>query len=149
MDERKLIYADDAIRWIKIECNSYGKPTLDFESGKKVIEYLERLPSVQPEHLVKESGNLVKGLVNDCISRQAAIDVLSQYPFEKVVNCISIIEELPSAQPERMRGKWIAYDGNVYMCSCCGKQIITNPDYIKEQKFCFRCGADMRGGQND
>lgn len=36
----------------------------------------------------------------DLISRQAAIDALSQYPFEKVVNCISIIEELPSAQPE-------------------------------------------------
>ena len=37
----------------------------------------------------------------DLISRQAAIDVLSQYPFEKVVNCISILEELPSAQPEQ------------------------------------------------
>lgn len=49
MDERKLIYADDAIRWIKIECNPYGKPTLDFKSGKKVIEYLERLPSAQPD----------------------------------------------------------------------------------------------------
>jgi len=36
----------------------------------------------------------------DTISRQAAIDALSQYPFEKVVNCVSIIEELPSAQPE-------------------------------------------------
>ena len=36
----------------------------------------------------------------DTIYRQDAIDALSQYPFEKVVNCISIIEELPSAQPE-------------------------------------------------
>ena len=38
--------------------------------------------------------------MSDLISRQAAIDALSQYPFEKVVNCVSIIEELPSAQPE-------------------------------------------------
>lgn len=37
-------------------------------------------------------------LETDCISRQGVIDVLSQYPFEKVVNCISIIEEFPSAQ---------------------------------------------------
>lgn len=49
MAERKLIYADDAIRWITIECNPYGKPTLDSKSGKKVIEYLERLPSAQPD----------------------------------------------------------------------------------------------------
>ena len=42
--------------------------------------------------------------MNDLISRQAAIDALSQYPFEKVVNCVSIIEELPPAQPEQ---RWI------------------------------------------
>ena len=34
-----------AIQWVKTECNPYGKPTLDFESGKKVIEHLERMPS--------------------------------------------------------------------------------------------------------
>ena len=39
---------------------------------------------------------------DDLISRQDAIDALSQYPFEKVVNCVSIIEELPSAQPEQL-----------------------------------------------
>lgn len=38
----------DAIRWVKTECNPYGKPTLDFESGKKVIEHLENMSSVQP-----------------------------------------------------------------------------------------------------
>ena len=38
-----------AIRWVKTECNPYGKPTLEFESGKKVIEHLEQMPSAQPE----------------------------------------------------------------------------------------------------
>ena len=37
----------------------------------------------------------------DCVSRQAAIDALSQYPFEKVVNCLSILEELPSVQQDK------------------------------------------------
>lgn len=41
---------------------------------------------------------------DDLIRRRAAIDALSQYPFEKVVNCVSIIEELPSAQSEQ---RWI------------------------------------------
>ena len=38
-----------AIRWVKTECNPYGKPTLEFESGKKVIEHLEQMPSAQPQ----------------------------------------------------------------------------------------------------
>ena len=38
-----------AIRWVKTECNPYGKPTLDFESGKKVIEHLEQMPAAQPD----------------------------------------------------------------------------------------------------
>ena len=41
----ELIRREDAIRWVKTECNPYGKPTLDFESGKKVIEHLEHMPS--------------------------------------------------------------------------------------------------------
>ena len=44
-----LISREDAIRWVKTECNPYGKPTIDFESGKKVIEHLEQMPSAQPE----------------------------------------------------------------------------------------------------
>ena len=39
----------DAIRWIKTECNPYGKPTLDFESGKRVMKHLEQMPPAQPE----------------------------------------------------------------------------------------------------
>ena len=44
-----LIDRQAAIRWVKTECNPYGKPTLEFESGKKVIEHLEQMPSAQPE----------------------------------------------------------------------------------------------------
>ena len=44
-----LISRQAAIRWVKTECNPYGKPTLDFESGKKVIEHLEQMPPAQPE----------------------------------------------------------------------------------------------------
>lgn len=37
----------ETIRWVKTECNPYGKPTLDFESGKKVIEHLKQMPSIE------------------------------------------------------------------------------------------------------
>ena len=54
-----LISREDAIRWVKTECNPYGKPTLDFESGKKVIEHLEQMPSAQPEVLACGEGELI------------------------------------------------------------------------------------------
>lgn len=44
-----LISRRKAIQWVKAECNPYGQPTLDYESGIKVIEHLERMPSAQPE----------------------------------------------------------------------------------------------------
>ena len=60
-----LISKQQAIRWVKTECNPYGKPTLEFESGKKVIEHLEQMPSAQPEwipcseRLPEESGQYI------------------------------------------------------------------------------------------
>lgn len=44
-----LISRQDAIRWVKTECNPYGKPTIDFESGKRVMEHLEQMPSTEPK----------------------------------------------------------------------------------------------------
>ena len=44
-----VISRQAAIRWVKTECNPYGKPTLDFESGKKVIEHLKQMPSAQAD----------------------------------------------------------------------------------------------------
>lgn len=76
---------------------------------------IEALPSAQPEHLVKESGNLVKGLVNDCISRQAAIKALHDEIVRRRIDedtnddgtldefdTEAILRRLPSAQPEQI-----------------------------------------------
>lgn len=54
-----LIKRQDAIWWVKTECNPYGKPTLDFESGKKVIEHLEHMPSAdRPQEWIPCSERL-------------------------------------------------------------------------------------------
>ena len=34
----------DAIRWVKTECNPYGRPTLDYESGIRVMVHLKHMP---------------------------------------------------------------------------------------------------------
>jgi len=43
-----LISRQAAIKWVKTECNPYGKPTLDLESGEKVIEHLKQMPAIDP-----------------------------------------------------------------------------------------------------
>lgn len=68
-----------AIRWVKTECNPYGKPTLDFESGKKVIEHLKQMPSAQPE---RKKGKWIKH-----------IDDL--FPAESTIECSMCHHEQP------------------------------------------------------
>ena len=58
------------------------------------------------EKIVKDSQGLAKDLVNDCISRKAAIDALDKrfdsIPMEQTTEILQLrkdLRELPSAQP--------------------------------------------------
>lgn len=55
--------------------------------------------------------------------------------------CCYDIEDLPSAQPERKRGRWID-DGDPFMweCGCCGYRV----KRYNNTRYCPNCGADMR-----
>lgn len=94
--------------------------------------------------------------VGDTISRQAAIEEIARRDTTdgtvKVFSgkeVISILKELPSAQPER-KGKWIK-DSDVafyWKCSECGAYLIwRKEDYLlrheDEARFCPNCGAKM------
>ena len=117
--------------------------------------------------------------MDDLISRQAAIDALwkALYEYEDktekqfqesedldvgdwilhrifVQNMSDIdrqtILNLPSAQPERKNGKWIAQKGGGYRCSECKHYALDERDgnfihVSAKTKFCPYCGADMRG----
>lgn len=84
---------------------------------------------------------------NDTISRQAAIDALDKrfdsIPMEQTAEILQLrkdLRELPSAQPERKRGKWILKP-NIYgvvYCSKCDYELHTN-----NTNFCPNCGAEM------
>ena len=65
------------------------------------------------------------------------------YP-EAWSECVSMIEsylkQIPSAEPERKKGKW----GQWGECPYCS--------YLRQfpdDKFCSNCGADMRGDENE
>lgn len=102
---------------------------------------------------------------SDTISRQQAIDALRTcYDTETVTmdngdeyinygDAVGEIEQLPSVQPERKKGKWVYNIGlKQFFCDQCGEPSLTYDDiYIYSMdftNFCPNCGADMRGEQN-
>ena len=93
--------------------------------------------------------------MDDTISRQEAIDVFPEdnLPWDTFEGYIAphlvrkILEQLPSAQPQRMRGEWIDVTkiggAELWKCSKCGKL------ELEDSYFCPNCGADMRGEQDE
>ena len=81
--------------------------------------------TAQPEPLVKESRPLVKDLVKDTISRQAAIDALDKEyrctdksdDWDGLKTAMLIIENLPPAQPKHDISK-----AN-FLCPICGAEM--------------------------
>jgi len=69
------------------------------------------------------------------------------------------VYSLPSAQPERKKGRWQEFDSDedkfdIIKCSCCKHTFTvdsyhwTDIGFVKDDfNFCPNCGADMRGGK--
>ena len=99
------------------------------------------------------------------ISLKQVLDTVDEMPVMKDNNGMEFIERsltktrigvLPSAQPERKRGRWINVVKNphvgtfLYKCSECGDRCYEMPvlaDGEPVLDFCPTCGADMRGEQ--
>ena len=144
--------------WLKVSGYSEG----ELNMLKAVLYELRFLPSIQPEILACGEGelNVPDTNVGDMIHRQAAIDALDgeieitgRTNAEAVKGYVRLVkdrlERLPSAQPERKKGKWIDYSDEGYVeCPFCHSA--TNCDGNKDElHFCFSCGADLRGEQDD
>jgi len=90
---------------------------------------------------------------SDLISRRAAIDATWFEPsYTDPLNVLTEVRDrlkaLPSAQPERKKGKWIdekfkprGLVYHPYKCNQCGEHSEA------DSNFCPNCGADMRGGE--
>lgn len=109
----------------------------------------------QPKNTCENTCEVAR-TANDCISRQAAIDVMFDFQegHGRLYAVIDLEEfnALPSVQPERKTGKWILSDnqnpedtrnGNyLFICSNCLFADIHAK--TAEVPFCWHCGADMR-----
>ena len=100
--------------------------------------------------------------MDDLISRQAAIDTMQKFidsmdkdsPAYKSLSvafdrCIIELKRLPSAQPERKKGRWKLLNNGDAICSECGRKQNVVWDFDNWDNFCRHCGADMRGIEND
>lgn len=151
------ISRQDAIRWVKTECNPYGKPTLDFESGKKVIEHLEQMPSAEPKK-GRDCTDFVLWLLDEVMDEE-------NWELNAVANGEVIARKLkklgllevkdgyyihPSA--DRPSGEWKYLHGSIgsYMtisCPFCGVTFNNVAEW--EYNFCPHCGARMKGADDD
>ena len=106
-------------------------------------------------------------MTDDLITRQAALDALGEEPLvwheddagevaerNQWRRDVAAIKALPSAQPQRIKGRWIddgLYSDNfphhAWHCSECEESVleIDEPWF----KFCPSCGADMRKDGDD
>lgn len=100
--------------------------------------------------------------MNDLISRQWLMECVEEgwikFDTEKDKNkFIHLVRDTaPSAQPQRMRGRYIGteYDGYAdgcpvyyeWKCSVCG---CTFEDEEPNYNFCPNCGARMEGGEQE
>ena len=117
-----------------------------FGMAINALKAQEQLGNVSPE-LDKENGELIR--------RKAAIDVLYKNYIlgrgdlnEVLDHIVDRLEKLPSAQPERKKGRWI-HDGRQFRggidwmhCSECGHKDNWN---AVRTPFCAWCGASMEG----
>ena len=117
-----------------------------------------------------EKGFVVKGKekMRETIYRDDAIDAICKacsivgdyhkcngYP-ETSTWCEELValRALPSAEPERKKGKWLELTNtnHTYVCSVCGRTLVNITDgknkVTKNYPFCH-CGADMRGEQDE
>ena len=129
-------------KWL-LECVEAGGFGFS-EKDTNILVHLIRdtAPSVQPEHTMAEiSGDWIdRNLIGDLVDSHGNVH------YEDIKN-------LPSAQSERRKGKWIPCDGDnrgyasTFECSACNN-LVQYAYFVKhiDYDYCPYCGSYNGGG---
>ena len=110
----------------------------------------------------EQLGTNLAEVGTDLIRRQAVLDALNNIEiprnaswYQYYQHALTAVDKLPSAEPKRIRGKWIYCEDSTadsvdgYRCDQCGLFVPWDYkhkgiDFIQDYNFCPNCGADMR-----
>lgn len=91
----------------------------------------------------------------DLISRETAKNYIDTQKGRPFIGCTIgeamkiMIDEVPSAEPERKTGKWLKTGRKIYKCSECGNFLDFNGVNAGrgDANFCPNCGTKMLRGE--
>lgn len=80
----------------------------------------------------------------DCISRQAVLDLIADYDLS-MGQVVEGVHALPSVTPQPKMGWWLAKSFHEVYCDNCGFDfdIMTN-EFIDKMRYCPNCGIKMQ-----
>ena len=126
-----------------------------------IIQVIRDLPSAQaePTRIISETRAIPSDDDRVSLSEKVTATYYDEENEEwsrKIVTVRDVLDSvcdeytvLPSARPERKKGKWVKCDDDwlktMFKCSECGARIDINEKH--RNFFCYHCGADMRGEQ--
>lgn len=86
----RLIDADKLYNWVRRECNPYGKPTIDFESGNRMLDMIKRSSTAFDREKVIEELEDMKDIPHD----DSAEEIISTKIWNKAIKkAIGIVEK--------------------------------------------------------
>ena len=158
--------AEECRKKANIERNDYMDMRDDAYEARQLAQWLNELKylrekieqlTIQPEERTVKRME-THGVCLDAISRQAAIDALHTYfrdGFEEdkwwnSTHVLAALKGVPSAQPERKKGRWVKHDTGhsiYYDCSLCGCVApcteVGDSFIWKLSTYCPDCGEKM------
>ena len=115
-------------------------PKKQYGDGMNGLRSVFMNETLQPEINRSEIPNN-----SDTISRQQAIDALKEKVFRNLTDefygAMQVLDELPSAQPERKTGHWILDRSGAYCCSKCMEPCAGYVMMKPRDRYCKMCGS--------
>lgn len=105
------IDADALYRKVKAECNPYGKPSIGWEDGQRMMEWIEHAPTVVKDinvptkwvsvkdRLPKDGQDVLAYLNDGEETRIAPCHYFNGVWFDSVMNCVAVLQDVTHWMP--------------------------------------------------